>query len=90
MIVGNTIYELSVYVPLLESFLYYNFKKDNTPAQRIKSFLREQLRLDTGYYDDDVKENMKILHLLKTADSIEDIVDVLERTSWGLIERGLL
>lgn len=87
---NNTIYELSVYEPLLESIFYYNFKKDDTSAQRIKRFLREQIRLDAGYYDDDVKNNMKILHLLKGANSIEGITKVLDKTSWRLIERGLL
>lgn len=87
---SNTIYELSVYDPLLEYFFYYNFKKGSTSHQRIKHFLREQLRLDTGYYDDDVRENIKIIHLLKGVDSIKDIVDVLEGTSWRLIERTLL
>ena len=87
---SNTIYELSVYDHMYDCDLYYQFKNDNTVVGRIKGFLREQMRRDSGYFKDDIKDDMKVLHLLKEIDSIEGIVNLLERTYWGLKEKELL
>lgn len=87
---NNTIYELAFYDHLYEYDFYWHFKKDNTSVHRIKKFLRESLREDTGYFEDDVKDNIKALHLLKSADSIEGIMSVLNGTGWKLKEKELL
>lgn len=87
---NNTIYELSFYDPLYEYDFYWHFKKDDTSVHRIKAFLRDSLRNDTGYFEDDVKDNMKALHLLKGVDSIEGIMSVLKGTGWILKEKELL
>lgn len=87
---SSSIYELSVYDHMYDCDFYYQFKNDNTVVGRIKGFLREQLRHDSDYFEDDIKDNMRVLHLLKEVDSIEGIVNLLERTNWGLKEKGLL
>lgn len=62
---NNTIYELREYDYLYDDTFCYQFKNDDTVVWRVKEFLREQIRNDVGYYDDDIRSNIKILHLLK-------------------------
>lgn len=87
---SDTIYELSNFDYMYDCNFYYQFKSDDKVVGRIRSFLREQLRHDSGYFEEDVKENMRVLHLLKGVDSIEGIVGLLEKTNWSLEEKGLL
>lgn len=87
---SDTIYELSNFDYMYDYSFYYQFKNDDTVVGRIKGFLREQLRHDSDYFEDDVKDNMRVLHLLKGVHNIEDIANLLERTNWSLEEKGLL
>ena len=88
----NTIYELSNFGYLYDSTFYYQFKNDDTVAQRVKAFLREKLRYDSGYFEDDVRTNMELLHLLKGVVTIDGIIGILEssKVNWGLKEKELL
>lgn len=89
---SNIIHELSVYDHMYDCDFYYQFKNDNTVAWRVKAFLRGQLRYDSGYFEDDVKENMELLHLLKGVVTIDGIIGILEssKVNWDLKERELL
>lgn len=89
---SNTIYELPVYDHMYDCDFYYQFKSDDTVAWRVKAFLREYLRYDSGYFEDDMKKNMELLHRLKGVNTIEEIMGILgiARTGWDLKERELL
>jgi len=88
----NTIYELSNFDYLYDSTFYYQFKNDDTVAWRVKAFLREQSRYDSGYFEGDVRGNMELLHLLKGVVTIDGIIGILEssKVNWDLKEKELL
>lgn len=89
---NNTIYELSNFDYLYDSTFYYQFKNDGTVAWRVKAFLREQLRYDSGYFEDAVRNNMELLHLLKGVVTIDGIIGILEssKVNWDLKLKELL
>lgn len=89
---SDTIYELSNFDYMYDSTFYYQFKNDDTVARRVKAFLREQLRYDSGYFEDDVRDNLRVLHILKEVNTIEEIMGILgiARTGWNLEEKELL
>lgn len=89
---SNTIYELSNFDYMCDSTFYYQFKNDDTVAWRVKAFLREQLRYDSDYFEDDVRDNIVLLSRLKGVNTIEEIVGILgiARTGWELKEKELL
>ena len=86
----DKIYELSQYDPIYESVYYWVFKNNPTVLHRIVKELREIIRADYGYYEDDVNNNMKVLHNLKSVKDIEGLKTVIDKAGFKLQIKELL
>lgn len=87
---NSTIYELSNYDHMLESVCYWHFKNNSTALRRLIRELREIIRADDGYYEDDVKNNIEVLHNLKSVKDIEDLKIVIDKVGFKLQLKELL
>lgn len=87
---SDMVYELSNYDYMYDRTFYYHFKKDDTMVSRIKTFIRSQLRYDSGYFEDDERYNIEALHMLKGVSDLEGITPILEKVGWYLEEKELL
>lgn len=87
---SSTIYELREYDYLYDDIFYYQFKNDETVVARVKGFFRWLLDLDEGSFERDREENMRILHLIKSVRSVDELVEAISGTRFSLREKELL
>lgn len=87
---SNTMYELREYDYLYDDIFYYQFKNDETVVARVKGFFRELLDLDEGSFERDREENMRVLHLIKSVRSVDELIEAIRGTRFSLREKDLL
>ena len=83
-------YELREYDYLYDATFYYQFKNDETVVARVKRFFRYLVDLDEGGYERGREENMRILHLIKSVRSVDELVEAISGTRFSLREKELL
>lgn len=89
-ILENRVYELSQYDHLLDSIYYWHFKNNPTVLRRLIRELREVIRADDGYYEGDLRDNIEVLHNLKSVNSIEELKVVIGKVGFKLELKELL
>lgn len=87
---NSTIYELSNYDHMLESVCYWHFKNNSTVLRRLIRELREIIRNDECYYESDLRDNIEVLHNLKSVKDIEDLKIVIDKVGFKLQLKELL
>lgn len=87
---NSTIYELSNYDHMLESMCYWHFKNNSTVLRRLIRELRVIIRNDECYYGSDLRDNIEVLHNLKSVKDIEDLKVVIDKVGFKLQLKELL
>ena len=87
---NSTIYELSNYDHMLESVCYWHFKNNSTVLRRLIRELRVIIRNDECYYESDLRDNIEVLHNLKSVKDIEDLKIVIDKVGFKLQLKELL
>lgn len=81
---NSTIYELSNYDHMLESVCYWHFKNNSTVLRRLIRELREIIRADECYHESDLRDNIEVLHNLKSVKDIEGLKSVISEAGFSL------